>query len=102
MVEEADEFLRVRKVGTLIDTAGDVADVDAREGVDGAGVAADGEGAGDDGGHLHEVGGEDGGAVVVEGAEGAAVPGVGLDNVLDFEGCDGTSYLGCVHSRGCM
>ena len=87
----------------MVDAAGDVGEVDAREGIDCAGVAADGEGLGDHGGHLHEIGGEDRGAVVVGGAEGAAVPELGLENGVCFlRVMMGTSYLGCVRSRGCM
>ena len=86
LVEEADEFRRVGEVGSLVDAAGDVAEVDAGEGVDFAGVAADREGLGDHGGHLHKVCGEGRGGVVVDAAEGAAVPELGLDNGACFCG----------------
>ena len=58
----------------MIDAAGDVGEVHAREAVDCAGVAAYREGFGNDGGHLHEVEGECRGGVFVDGTEGAAVP----------------------------
>ena len=77
MVEEADELGGVGEVGGLVRAAGDVAEVGAREAVDGPSVAADGNGFGDDGGDLDEVLGEGDGAVFVDGAEGAAVPVVG-------------------------
>ena len=59
----------------MVGAAGDVAEVDAREAVHRARVAAHRDGFRDDGGHLHEVLREGDGAVFVDGAEGAAVPG---------------------------
>ena len=58
----------------MVGAAGDIAEVGAGEAVDCAGVAADRNGFGDDGGDLQEVLGEGDRAVFVGGAEGAAVP----------------------------
>ena len=58
----------------MVSAAGDIAEVGAREAIDGPRVAADGNGFGDDGGDLQEVLGEGDGAVFVDGAKGASVP----------------------------
>ena len=102
LVEEADEFLRVGKVGSLVDAAGDISEVDACEGVDFASVAADRESLGDHSGDLYEICGKGRGAVFVDGAERAAVPELRLDNVSVSAFHDTTNYLGYVHSRECM
>ena len=102
LVEVADELFGIGEVGCLVDAAGDVAEVDAREGVDFSRVAAYREGLGDDGGHLHEICGKGRCAVFVDGAEGAAVPGFALAIVFVLAVQDGTSCLGCVHGRECM
>lgn len=74
LIKEADELGRVGQVGRVVGAAGDVAEVHAREAVHRACVAAHGDGLGDDGGDLEEVLREGDGAVLVDHAEGAAVP----------------------------
>ena len=73
-VKEADKLGRVQEVFGVIGAAGDVAEVDASEGVYFARVAADRNSFGDDGGYLYNVLGERQRSIPVGRTEGAAVP----------------------------
>lgn len=92
LVEVADELGRVREVGCVVGTARDVAEVDAREAVHRARVAAHGDGFGHDGGDLDEVFGEGNGAVIVDDAEGAAVPRLSVSSLSFVLAAGGGRY----------
>ena len=74
----------------MVGPSRDVAEVDAREAVHGARVAAHGDGFGHDGGDIEEIFCEGEGAVIVDGAEGAAVPRVVRSAVC------------CAHGKGTL
>ena len=77
LVEEAGEFGRIQQIRGAVGATGDVAKVDAGEGVDGARVAADRHGFGHGLSDLDEIESKGLRGVLVDRAEWAAVPVVG-------------------------